>query len=129
MISEVSIAGAVESRFQQAWDDERYPVSYDNVVFDSTNLDYWVRLTINNSSDTSAIGELRTVGIITVECFCKINLGTRDLKTLAQTAADIFGYMEFDGVRCQAPSIERQGIQGDWYKLNVYINFWFDESI
>lgn len=122
----------VETRFVTFWDEDRYPIAFENVDFDPTNLDMWVRLSINCSTDTAGLGGdnqglNRTDGIINVECFVRLNEGTRGVIQVAQEAATIFQYKSFNGVICQAASIERHGRQDLWYKVTAYIPFYYDE--
>lgn len=133
-MSAVDREKALESRFQVNWDKSLIPIHYQNVEFDPTNLDNWVRFNVLDGDTTIAgFGGIadslhRSVGVISIECAARPGEGTRKLLQVAEDAAAIFRLKTFDGVICGPASIVKQGFQDGWYKVNVYISFRFDET-
>ncbi len=133
---------AIETEFVANW--PHTPVDFENVepvdrlktARDAGNP--WVRLTINNGeADVAALGGstllYRHTGVITVQIFTEIGIGTEKARDLADKAAAIFRgkRITHNGttVKCYAATARPAGSTGGWYQINVTIPFIRDEEL
>ena len=105
------------------------PVAYDNVPFDSTKYDEWVRVTVlNGDSFEAAVGSncVRNTGLITVQIFTNQWDGSSACRQYADQIADIFKGVVDKDVTYRAGALTRVGHDGDFFQMNIVIPYQHD---
>lgn len=67
-------------------------------------------------------------GIIFAQVFTPVNTGSKPAVDLAKAIEDIFEGVTFNGVSCFNSIIKEIGVDGQWYQLQVQIEFLFEET-
>jgi hypothetical protein len=123
----------IVSRFKTNWASTT-SIKYDNVDFTPTPGESFVELEIHNGSQIPvSLGGIsatlyRGVGIISINIYTALNIGTQTGKNLADTAAAIFRGQTFSGITCRGADVTRLGESNGWFAHNVSIPFFRDES-
>ncbi len=119
----------IEEHFRKKW-GVTTPVSFDNVEADSklkatkAANEPWVRVTIREGSSNLAGLALtklyRDNGIIIVQVFTKLGVGTNTARKLAEQVRGILRYADIgNGLFLKAPAINPIGEVEGWYQINV----------
>ncbi len=107
------------------------PVAYENVPFEPTSGQAWVRLTILTGSGRNAsLGSTlnRWSGVIDVSIFVPQGGALGDALRLADVVGGIFKNASLsEGIRCRVPSIRSLGTKNGWSQINVSIPYQRDE--
>lgn len=127
-------AKAIETRFKTMFEVKRpgILIVFDNDGQQITGGKTHAELTILNSvSNRIDLGDHRLhrlLGIINVNIFFKVGMGTREALAIADDVADIFRDKQFDGVLCRSPVTTRIGEGGTFFQVNVSVPFQYDEA-
>jgi hypothetical protein len=121
---------AIESRFD-AYYGGTEPVKYDNVPFAPPKNGAYLELQIHDGDAFPAsIGDgilERSVGIISVNIYSPISIGSRQGVAIADNVAAIFRHANFSGIQCRSPVIRRLGEIDKKFVINVSTAFYRDE--
>lgn len=124
---------AINDRFIASW-GETTPFSFTNEIpADNDITKSWVRLTSRLSvSGQRSLGQQTNRkfdrnGIIFGQVFSPINQGSSAGTALAKQIEDLFEGERFNGVVCQNSIIRDIGPDGEWYQLQVEIDFMYEE--
>lgn len=129
---------AIETRFNNSFDNTLIPVQYDNVSFlkkgsaviqDSTDTDEWVRLSILGAdSNQIDVGNNRTrfTGLIIVNVFVRENTGSQSARKIADSLFGVFNGKQFEGIQCQATSINQTPPNNGWFQLTMETDYYWD---
>lgn len=124
-------AAAIEGRFAAQWGTTTL-IEYDNVQFVPTPGVAYVKLEIHNGQAVqAALGDSytqRSPGIISINVFTGRGEGSREGRTLADSAAAVFRRWTASGITCRMPMITRIGDVAEWFVYNVSIEFYRDEQ-
>ena len=118
----------------ETWWDARWSLtstSYDNVAFDPSDLDEWVRFDnlpddAKQASMGSGVQYYRHFGIISIQIFVLPNSGATRAILLAETACGFLRSAKIDEVTMFAPFVRKVGVADGWYQLNVMCNYYRD---
>lgn len=125
-----SSTSAIEQYFSTTW--TYTPVAWENVQFDATNLDEWVRFVDQNASgNRAALGNnplYRYRGIVTVQIFVKPNVGQKRVSDLIDNLTTLFRDQVISGVNFGVPHPTKIGIRDGWYQVNVLCPYYRDEE-
>ncbi len=129
-----AMENVIRNRFDEQVTDlisTTLPVHYDNVDFEIPNDgSRWCRFSIlEGDSQQVAMGgskRVRTPGVITIEIFIPINEGNQEALNVADFVAAAFRLISSGGVIYQTPSINKQGRQGEKWKVIVRCPFYAD---
>ena len=123
--------------FKTAWDTTSYIAIYPNVGGEvPSNVENpWARATVQHidGGQASLSGGLGTQrwersGIFTVQIFVPSGEGLSEAHILGKLITDIFeGVSTTNGVWFKNVRINEIGPDGEWYNLNVLIDFTYDE--
>jgi hypothetical protein len=108
------------------------PASYDNVQFDSSSYDEWVRVTVidGESFPRSIVGgscKVRRTGFVSVQIFTKQWLGSSLARQYADDISNLFSNTSDGTIVYETASGLRVGHSEDVYQYNVLIPFIYDE--
>ncbi len=123
----------IESRFQTQWGSTT-SIKYDNVDFTPTPNTSWVELQVHTGDQIpvslGGVGatQYRGVGIISINIYTALNIGSQTGKNLADTAAAIFRGQTFSGIICRGADVTRLGEDNGWFVYNVSIPYFRDET-
>jgi hypothetical protein len=123
----------IEQRFQNNWGSTT-TVKYDNVNFTPTPDTSWVEIQVHNGDQIPvSLGGVtatlyRGVGIISINIYTALNIGSQTGKDLADTAAAIFRGQTFSTITCRGANIQRLGESNGWFVYNVSIPYFRDET-
>jgi hypothetical protein len=130
----------VEQRFTTAW-AAATPIAYENVPFLEPGADAgtdpqsaassWVRITVREGDEETVtvgnIAKVRVVGMVFIDVFSPMGIGTATPRGYAETAAQIFRRVFVDGVQFRAPMVVALGDRGEgWWQIQVQVPFWWD---
>ena len=122
--------------FKDAWDPTTYEAIYTNIAGEvPTGTDPWARATLQHvgggqASLTGGLGTTRwnRTGFLTVQVFVPIGEGLSGAHNLAKIIADAFeGASTPNGVWFRNVRVNEVGPDGDWYQVNVVVDFEYDE--
>jgi hypothetical protein len=122
--------------FKAAWDTTGFIALYPNVAGDiPTGTDGWARVNIIHSDEEQASlsGALNTTrfrrdGGLTVQIFTKSGEGLSNGHALTKIVQDAFeGQSTSDGIWFRNVRVNEVGPDGDWYQINVLVDFTYDE--
>jgi len=124
--------------FKTAWDTTGWDAVYTNVATPQkppTGSDPWARVTLqhvtgNQASLTGGLGTARysRAGILTIQIFTPAGEGLLEAHNLAKIITDAFeGTATANGVWFRNARVNEIGPDGDWYQVNVLIDFTYDE--
>ncbi len=122
----------VETEFYQNW--LSIPIAYDNVMFDSEAQSEWIRVTVIEGDalapEIGGVGggcPIRRVGEVAVQIFARQWEGSQPARLYADDVDAMFTHRIIDGVLFRQARIVRVGYANDWYQLNVYVPFQYDD--
>ena len=135
---------AILAIFKTAWDASAPNptlVDYQNVtpsggvLLPPTTQLSWARVTLahNGGQQSSLSGALGTqrydrLGLLLVQIFVPAGEGLSEAHTLAKIVADAYeGASTSNGVWFRNVQVNEVGPDGDWYQVNVIIDFVYDE--
>lgn len=137
MTTWAELSRVIERRFAQEWNSAT-PVRFDNVPWQQPVNADWVWLTLREGDSSQASIEsnpiIRDFGVIMLQLFTPVEVGTRRIRGRCDTAAAIFrrwtNTVAANGrLICYAPSIER-GIEANgWLGFAVNTRFRFDRRL
>ncbi len=126
--------------FKAAWDTTGYPVAYENVKGASAtppagSSDPWARVTLRHTfgeqaslSGSGGTRRWRRDGLLTVQIFIPIGEGLSEGYSLAKTVVDAFeGIATTSAVWFRNVRVNEIGNDGEWYQVNVLVDFTYDE--
>lgn len=122
--------------FKTAWDTTGWIALYTNVKGDTpSGEDPWARVNLQHTGggQASLTGGLGTTrwgreGFLTVQVFAPAGEGLSGAHTLAKIISDAFeGTSTVNGVWFRNVRVNEVGEDGDWYQVNVVIDFEYDE--
>ena len=99
------------------------PIDVDNAAFKPPDRTPWVRITIlPGDSQLVTLGNRKrylTLGTVTVQVFTPSGQGDGLALEIATDAATVMRSKTVSGVRLKTPSVQRVGVDGPWFQLNV----------
>lgn len=127
--------------FKIAWDTTGHAVDYENVtpadgvVFPPTTADPWARVVIRHGPavQSSLSGAFTTqrytrVGVFIVQIFVTVGQGLSDGRSLAKIVTDAYeGVASPRQVWFRNVRANEIGSDGDWFQINVLVDFTYDE--
>lgn len=122
--------------FKTAWDVPGHVALYENIAGDvPSGVAPWARVSLrhlagNNSSLSGALGVQRydRAGLLTVQIFVPVGEGLSEAHTLAKIVTDAYeGVATTNGVWFRNSRVNEIGPDGDWFQINVIIDFIYDE--
>lgn len=122
--------------FDVAWATTGFEAAYENIREDLVlGVTPWARATLRhgagrNSSLTGGIGNQRfeRTGNLIVQVFVPTGEGLTEGLTLAKVVSDAFeGVSTTSGVWFRNVTINEIGPDGQWFQINVLIDFIYDE--
>lgn len=122
--------------FKDAWDGTGYSAFYQDVKdARDTSENPWacifikhVRSSLSTLSGVVGTRTFTRYGLITIQIFTKIGNGLQESYTLAKTLSDSFeGNTTPGGVRFRDVRLNEVGRDGQFFQLNVVIEFEYDE--
>lgn len=139
-MSEDALRKAISDQFRDNWkgteldrvdwgDNREFDANAKKFVDCDREKEPWCRLAYTQTDTENAeIGESfqRTEGIITVQCFVRINTGEKEINGLIDAAIPVFQNKAFDGVQCFAVGVVKVGQLDYWFQKNAKVNFKFD---
>jgi len=105
-------------------------IQYENVPFDLNRAAEFVRLSIvKGDSDQASMGGtsgnfFKQDGVIFVQVFTPLGLGTSPANTLAESISGIWRNQQFNNIVCGAPDINHIGEVEGWFQINVACDFY-----
>lgn len=105
-------------------------VQHENVPFDLNREAEFVRLSVvkGDSKQVSMGGAsgnyFRQQGIIYVQVYTPVGLGTSLANTIAESVSGVWRNQQFDNIVCGAPDINHIGEVDGWFQLNVSCDFY-----
>lgn len=110
-----------------------YTLSNDD--FEPSTIDTtWVRLTYKevigkiDSYGSEGSRKYKRIGIIFAQIFTPLNIGSGAAEALGHTVRALFEGVKFGGVWGLDGTIRTVGRDGDWYQVNVAVNFEYFET-
>ena len=122
------INNALSTRLNDNW--VTTPIAWDNVPYDPTPNQEWVRAAmIPTVTENAALADAtRRQGIYAIQIFTPLNRGSGRAYELADMLSAIFSNQQFSNVVCYAAETTRIGDEGNgWYEVVLQINFWSQE--
>jgi len=122
--------------FKAAWDPTSHTALYTNVKGEvPSGEDPWARVNLqhtggNQASLTGGLGTTRwaRMGFLAVQIFVPIGEGLSEAHALAKIISDAFeGASTANGVWFRNVRVNEVGPDGDWYQVNVVVDFEYDE--
>jgi hypothetical protein len=121
---------AIEGRFNTQW-ASRTGIKYENADCKPTAND-WVSIAIvRGNSDRASLGTsplYRHIGIISISIFTPLKTGTKAAVEHAEVIDGIFREATFNNITCRVPSIKNAANFNGWYRLNVTIPYFRNET-
>lgn len=110
------------------------PIAYDNVHFDKTNQSEFIQFMIIPSVEKQAslsdkmvlYRQFGGVGIIVNVAKDK---GSKRATVIADELAGLFRSKVINGIQFRTPEVSMIGITDGYYKVNVYIGFYYDNIL
>lgn len=122
---------AIEGRFSTQWGSTT-PIAWDNVHYTPVPETSFVKFAVlPGTAWVASLGtspSYRHTGIISINIHTPIDAGTTTAKTLADTASAVFRGWQSGGLVCRSPYITFNGEEDGWYKINVTVGFFRDET-
>jgi len=121
--------------FKAVWDGTGWTALYPNVAGDiPTGTDPWARIDLKHSDEEQATlsgltgtRRFRRDGGIAVQIFTRSGEGLSSGHALAKIVQDAFEGVSSDGIWFRNVRVNEIGPDGDWYQINVLIDFTYDE--
>lgn len=121
---------SIESRMAANWTTT--DIKYENVDYTPTSGSYWVELIIQPGREQGISLPspvlYRHPGVISINIYGPLNVGTKTIKGYADTIANIFRGQSFDGVNCFEAWLTRVGEVDGWFVYNVTVEFYWDSD-
>ena len=121
----------IENRLKSQWGSTT-DIAWSNIPYKPTPGENYISLEIHNGDAFQAsIGDSylqRSTGIISINVHTGRDIGEREGRSLADSAAAVFRRWSSNGITCRMPKITRLGDIGDWFIFNVSIPFYRDEQ-
>jgi hypothetical protein len=122
---------AIRSRFHTNWGSSP-PVKYDNADFTPPANAAFVELQIVPGPETPvSLGTTvlyRNLGLISINVYVPVNIGTAVLNGYCDTIATIFRGQNFSSITCRGANINRIGEIDGRFVANVSIEYFRDEA-
>ena len=105
-------------------------IQYENVPFDLDRDAEFVRLSVvKGDSGQASMGGgdgnfFKQEGVIFVQVFTPLGLGTSPANTLAESISGIWRNQQFNNIVCGAPDINHIGEVEGWFQINVACDFY-----
>jgi hypothetical protein len=121
--------------FKTVWDGTGWVALYPNVAGDiPTGTDPWARVNIQHTDEEQAslsggLGTSRYMreGGLAVQVFTRTGEGLSTGHSLAKIVQDAFEGQTSSGIWFRNVRVNEIGPDGDWYQINVLIDFIYDE--
>ena len=124
------IRQTIESYFNTQWASHT-DIAWSNVKYKPTTGASFVMFTILGGVEEN-IGlnnaGYRQSGLIDVAIFTPIGQGSDPAYDLADRVSDIFRGVQTEGITFRGPSVSGGRIEDEWFRLNVTIPYWTDNS-
>jgi hypothetical protein len=125
----------VYSTFKTGWEAAypAVPYVFDNETKDTKGLDEWVRVIVRHTSggqdSLGAVGNRRYErrGLVLIQLYAAVNRGLLRLDELANTALGLFEGKTIDQVFFYDARPQEAPKEGQWARLNVIVEFTYDE--
>ena len=126
---------AIRTLFSDAWAFGPFSevgISWPNFKFDKPDGDYWLTFVINDGDafvltlGPNAIR--RYLGIVSIQIFAPIEAGDAKLRNIADFIINTFKGFKHPYLFFKTGSIRDIGKDGQWYQLNVAIEFQRDST-
>lgn len=129
---------AIETRFNNCFDNSIVPVQYDNVSFlkngdnvlsDSSKTNEWVRLSIIGADSTmQEVGSTRTrfTGLIVNNVFVRENTGSNKARMIADELFNVFHGANFEGIQCYSTTITQTPPSEGWFQMTLETEYYWD---
>jgi len=129
---------AIETRFNNCFDNSIVPVQYDNVSFlkhgdhvlkDSSKANEWVRLSIIGADSVmQEVGSKRTrfTGLIVCNVFVRENTGSNRARSIADELYNVFNGVNFNGIQCYATTITQTPPNAGWFQMTLETEYYWD---
>lgn len=104
-------------------------IKYPNAPFNTPNNKPWLRVTTipePTSNVEAGGGYQRTYGIFVIDCFYPVERGSKKQHQDLEHFKSLFNNQEFGIAKCQEAYINRVGEDGDWYNLQLNVNFYYE---
>jgi hypothetical protein len=129
---------AIYSRFISVWGSETAYV-FGNEMFTppapvGTGAASWVRLMVRemkSRQETLGISgdrKFERKGSIILMIYALVDKGEQKIDQLSKKFRDSFEGVNFSGVNCYDAQVMEHGIEGAWFRANVYATFTFYET-
>lgn len=125
---------AINDRFITQWADAT-PFTFTNEGTLADSVDTaWVMVTVHpTKGGQHTLGKktqrrYRRNGLIMAQVFTPVNTGSQQAETLAKQLGDIFEGESFDGVDCFNANMRNNGSDGEWFQMNVDVEFSYQEN-
>lgn len=119
------------SMFNIGWGNES-AVQYENLLYTPVVGTKWCRFSVNNGEAfLSSIGSplanaTRYTGVVIVQCFTPLGLGSSTALEMADKAINIFNGQVKEGYHFRAGYSVKAGDSDGWHQVNAIIPFWRD---
>lgn len=104
-------------------------VKYPNAPFREPKNRSWLRVTTTTEPalNVADSGEYqRTYGIFVIDCFYPKDDGSKQQLQDINSLIAIYNNQEFNGVKCHEAYPQIIGEDGDWYNVQLNVNFYFE---
>lgn len=122
-----TIQQEIESGFAAEW-GVITPVEYQNVQLDTSAVNEYVSLTIQEGDASQASlgesGDFVINGVVIIAVFTKRDIGTKRSKEIADLIADYFRAKKLTTVRFQVPRGVSVPNKTNWFQYNVTVPFY-----
>lgn len=108
------------------------PIAYDNVLFDRTNKSEFIEFKIIPSTEKQvAISGVmyRLFGGIGIVVNVSKDRGSKRANVIADELAGLFRSKVINGIQFRTPEVRILGIEDGYYKLSLYIGFYYDSIL
>jgi len=122
---------AIEARLNTQW-AAATSIKYENVEFEPIPGTPYIELEIVWTDSRQASIETtplhRATGIISINIYTALNIGTKTADDYGDTIAGIFRGVQFSGITCRSPVPAKIGEMDGWYVLNISTEFYYDKT-
>lgn len=132
MVNLDKVRQLVETTIKNNW--TATPIAYDNVSFKATiGQSFIAPKVLFGSGSQVSLGTSnvlnRWTGVIQIDIFTPINIGTKTALDYANTLIGYFYHYDNEGLVCFTGSVGELGKDGEWYRVVVTIPFQYDQTI
>jgi len=122
---------AIEARLNTGWGSTT-GIKWPNVEFEPVPGTPYIELQIvwadSRQASLGASPLHRAYGLISVNVFTALNIGSKTADDYADTLAGIFRGASFSGITCRSPRISQLGEADKWWTVNVTVDFHYDKT-